>query len=80
MSDSMICSVCDKQKAEVKRRKSKLLPGMHYLACETCISENKEPRYIVIMAARTHGLEHVAKVISKRLYNGKEITAQDLVV
>lgn len=80
MSNSMICSVCDQHKNEVKRRKSKLLPGMQYLSCDTCTAERKEPRYIVIMAGRTHGLDHVAKVISKRLYNGKEITAQDLVV
>lgn len=51
---------------------------MEIVMCNTCISNKFEPRYIVIIAARTSGIDSVRKVISERRYLGDLISASDI--
>jgi hypothetical protein len=50
------------------------------MMCQTCIDNKFEPRWIVILAGRTYGVDKVRDFILKRRYVGKEIFATDLIV
>jgi hypothetical protein len=45
-----------------------------------CIDSKYEPRWVIIMAGRTYGIEKVKDFILKRRYVGNEIFATDLIV
>lgn len=48
--------------------------------CETCNSAKLEPRWVVILAGRANGSDHVKEFITKRRYLGNEILASELLV
>jgi hypothetical protein len=75
----MVCSSCGNQKHECHARKSKLIENMPLFLCNDCISGNKEPRYIIIIAGRQYGTKHVSDYIIKRRYCGEEILAKELI-
>lgn len=62
----------------LRKVKSSLISGMELVMCSTCISNKYEPRYIIILAARTVGLSEAAKFIKERRYVGKHIPASDI--
>jgi hypothetical protein len=72
------CSSCDKPKAELLQRESKLMRGMKLYMCRSCIDSKLEPRWIIIMGGRSHGADHVREYILKNRYLGKKITAEEL--
>jgi len=74
------CSSCDKAKAELRPKKSQLLPGVNLLMCQTCIDKKYEPRWVIILSARRYGKDSVRKYINSRLYAGKPILAEEIVV
>lgn len=75
----MICSICDGHKQAVKKRNSRLIESMSFYSCDTCTKAKKEPRYIVVLAGRTYGIEKVADHLKRKLYDGSDIAAADLV-
>lgn len=79
MSRELVCQSCSKQKMTLRKIKSSLINSMEIIMCATCISKKFEPRYIVIIAARTNGLgDNVRKVINERRYLGDPIAASDI--
>lgn len=79
MARELVCQSCGEQKMSLRKIKSSLIKTMELIMCNTCITHKYEPRYIVILAARTVGLEDgVRKVISDRRYLGNEIPASDI--
>ena len=48
--------------------------------CETCIDAKFEPRWVLILAGRQFGAEHVKEFIQKRRYVGQEISASELLI
>jgi hypothetical protein len=62
----------------LRKIRSSLINTMEIVMCNTCISKRLEPRYIVIIAARTAGIDSVRKVISERRYLGDLISASDI--
>lgn len=76
----MKCSSCDKDRSELKPRKSLLLPGVPLLMCQSCINSKFEPRWVVILSARRYGKEAVGKYIRDHQYAGKPILAEEIVV
>lgn len=62
----------------LRKIKSALIPGMELIMCSTCIMNKYEPRYIIILAARTIGIKDAAKFIKDRRYIGKHIPASDI--
>lgn len=75
----MICYSCGKNKNELHPCKSSLLNGVNVLMCQTCIDSKYEPRWVVVLAGRTFGSDHVRDFIVKRRYIGKEIFANELI-
>lgn len=72
----MKCSSCGQTRA-VQPKNSRLMPGTRLFLCEDCTG--MEPRYLVLIYGRQHGLPSVADYIKKHKYHGKEILAAELV-
>lgn len=74
------CTVCRQQKANLRVRKSKLLPAMNLFLCNTCFDQKFEPRFAVIMVARDpqQGLVAVREYIRNHRYHGDKILAEEL--
>jgi NMD protein affecting ribosome stability and mRNA decay len=77
--EKILCYSCNKSKNKLEAKKSALLP-INLLICETCISSKLEPRWVVILAGRSNGSDHVKEFIIKRRYLGNEITASELLI
>lgn len=75
----MVCSSCNKQKAELHPRKSKLITGMNLYLCDGCTRAKMEPRFAIILCARSNGPESVTDYIKNRRYFGEEISAKEIV-
>lgn len=77
--DKVMCYSCNKSKNELSAKKSVLLP-INLLLCKSCTENKLEPRWIVILAGRQYGSEHVKDHIAKKKYVGVDITASELLI
>lgn len=75
----MKCTSCNKNKAELHPKKSDILKGVSLVMCQACIDAGFEPRWAVVLGARSNGPASVKNYITKRLYFGREITGQELI-
>jgi len=74
------CQSCKKPKADLIRRESVLMPGMQVNICSTCNDKGYEPRFIIILAARSRKLDkQIRKFIAEDLYEGERILGSDLI-
>lgn len=77
----MTCTVCRKHRAQLKPRKSKLIPGNAPMwLCTECFDGKLEPRWAVIMVARdpNQGLAAVRPYIRGHRYYGDKIRAEEV--
>jgi hypothetical protein len=79
LNEKIFCYSCNKTKNKLNLKKSSLLP-INLFLCQTCIDEKLEPRWVVLIAGRQNGHEHVKEFIQKRKYIGSEITASELLI
>ena len=77
--EKILCYSCNKSKHKLNAKKSALLP-INLLMCETCISSKLEPRWVVILAGRSNGPDHVRDYVLKKRYVGNDISASELLV
>lgn len=77
--DKILCYSCSKSKHKLNAKKSSLLP-INLLMCESCINSKYEPRWVVILAGRSIGADHVREFVLKKRYIGNEISASELLV
>ncbi len=77
--NDMICTVCREPKNELTPSKSKLLPTLTLYRCGECVKGQKEPRFAIIMAARTMSIDDVRYWVRGRRYVGEEIKLSDIV-
>ena len=77
--DRVLCYSCNKSKNELTNKKSVLLP-VNLLLCKSCTDNKLEPRWIIILAGRQYGSEHVKEHIAKKKYVGLDITASELLI
>jgi hypothetical protein len=77
--DKVLCYSCSKSKNELSAKKSVLLP-INLLLCKSCTDNKLEPRWIVILAGRQYGSDHVKEHIAKKRYVGVDITASELLI
>lgn len=75
----MLCYSCGKPKNDLNSKKSTLLPGIVLLMCSTCIDSKFEPRWVIILAARSNDASFVRDFIVKRRYVGNEISGSELI-
>lgn len=76
----MNCVCCGKQRQSIEPVKSRLLPSVTLLMCNECREAKYEPRHIVVITARSKGIETVREFINKRLYCGQDITAEEIIL
>jgi hypothetical protein len=74
----MLCSSCNKQKADLHPRKSRLITSMTLFLCGECTKANMEPRFVIVLHGRQHGPMSVADYITRRRYVGDEILAKEV--
>lgn len=77
----MTCTVCRRHRAQLKPRKSKLMPGNAPMwLCQECFDGKKEPRWAVVMVARdpSQGLTVVRDYIRGHRYFGDKIEANEV--
>jgi len=76
----MTCTVCRRHKAQLRARKSKLMPDTAMWLCNECFDAKREPRWAVIMVARDpeQGLKVVKDYIKSHRYFGDKITANEI--
>lgn len=77
--EKILCYCCNKPKHKLNVKKSSLMP-INLLMCETCINDKLEPRWLIILAGRSTGSDHVKEFIIKKRYVGNEISASELLV
>ena len=77
--DKVLCYSCNKSKNELAAKKSALL-AINLLLCKSCTENKFEPRWIVILAGRQYGADHVKEFIAKKKYIGLDITASELLI
>jgi len=77
--NKILCYSCNKNKHKLSAKKSSLLP-INLLMCETCINAKLEPRWVIILAGRSSGADHVREFVLKKRYLGEEISASELLV
>lgn len=77
--EKILCYSCNKSKNKLDVKKSSLLP-INLLMCETCVTSKLEPRWVIILAGRSNGPDHVKEYIQKRRYIGNEVSASELLV
>lgn len=77
--EKVLCYSCSKSKNQLSAKKSSLF-AINLLLCESCISNKMEPRWLVILAGRQFGTEHVKDHIAKKKYVGVDITASELLI
>lgn len=75
----MICFSCGKQKNGLLPSQSEILKGTNLFMCQSCMDSKFEPRWVIILAGRQKGPEHVRDYIVKHRYVGKTITAEELI-
>jgi hypothetical protein len=79
MSRELVCQSCGAQKMSLRKVKSSLITTVELIMCNSCVISKYEPRFIVILAARTVGIgDSVRKIINDRRYLGEEIPASDI--
>jgi len=78
MNDNLKCSVCNGIKNTLTLSPSQIMPKMNLYLCNTCLAQGYEPRYLVVLAARSFGADYVKKFLDGNLYVGKPVTSKDL--
>lgn len=77
-SERMVCSVCNGHRDQLHPRKSKLLKTVTLFLCNDCLKAQKEPRYLIILVARTKGPLSVLDYVKHHRYHGEAILAREL--
>ncbi len=77
--NKILCYSCNKNKHKLNAKRSSLLP-INLLMCETCINAKLEPRWVIILAGRSSGADHVRDFVLKKRYLGQEISASEILV
>lgn len=72
------CTSCNKPKAQVRQKKSKVLPGVTMFLCQDCLDNKREPRGFVVLAGREKGIDAISNWIKPQRYCGDPITLREL--
>ena len=76
--EKILCYSCNKTKNKLSVKQSILMP-INLFMCQTCIDNKFEPRWVIILAARSNDAAYVRDFIVKRRYVGNEISGSELI-
>lgn len=77
-NERVVCSVCNGHREQLTPKKSKLLKTMTLFLCNDCLKGSMEPRYLIILVARTKGPNAVIDYVKHHRYAGEPILAKEL--
>ena len=77
-TNNLVCASCDKPKRELHPKKSALLSSTTFNMCNDCISNKREPRFVIILYGRQNGIESVSDYLDNDRYVGDPILAKEL--
>lgn len=72
----LVCDSCGEQRFNLTSAQSRLLTSMTFNLCNGCKDSGKEPRWLVVLAARNG--QDVTHWLSNQLYEGEMILQEDL--
>lgn len=72
----LVCDSCGGQRFTLTSVQSRLLKTMTFNLCNDCKEVGKEPRWLIVLAARSG--QDVNHWLSERLYDGEDIAQGDL--
>ncbi|QGH78372.1 hypothetical protein SEA_TRIBUTE_222 [Streptomyces phage Tribute] len=72
----LVCDSCGGQRFSLVSAQSKLLKSMTFNLCNDCKESGKEPRWLIVLAARDG--QDVSHWLSNQLYDGEAIRQEDL--
>jgi hypothetical protein len=72
----LVCDSCGGQRFNLVSAQSSLLKSMTFNLCNDCKDSGKEPRWLVVLAARNG--QDVSHWLSNQLYEGEAINQEDL--
>lgn len=75
----MLCQSCNKSKNQLHHVKSRILIEISLNMCQSCIDSGYEPRWVVILAARSLGSDAVRSYIVDKRYVGPTITGVEII-
>lgn len=75
----MRCTVCHNQKHALRTRKSKLIPSVQLFLCDGCFTAKREPRWAIVLVARSQGHDAVSDWVKNNRYVGEPILLSDLI-
>jgi hypothetical protein len=75
----VVCACCGRQHADLRAQKSRLLDGTKFMVCPSCKRGGFEPRYIIILVARSEGTDKVAEYIRDHKYHGEPILGREMI-
>jgi hypothetical protein len=75
----MLCQSCNKSKNQLYNVRSHIMNDISLKICQTCIDNKFEPRWIIILAARSYGPDSVKNYIAQKRYVGEVITGVEIV-
>lgn len=78
---NLSCDICDKPRHHLVKIVSPLIPAISYLACNDCVSLDREPRYIIKLAYMQGDDDQrdlARKYIIDRKYSGEEIKLSEV--
>lgn len=65
----LTCTSCSRQRRNLKGRRSSVVKGQQIILCTECSEKGYEPRFLLIMAARQHGVDKIADFLLKDRYH-----------
>lgn len=74
------CMSCNLSKNTVNYVGSKLLNGVNVRMCGKCANAGFEPRWVIVLAGRSNGAAYVGEYVTKHLYVGDKILAEEIMV
>jgi NMD protein affecting ribosome stability and mRNA decay len=78
--DKILCYSCSIARNKINAVKSKLIPSINLMLCETCLTSGYEPRWAIVIAGRQSGSELVKDYVLNKKYIGEEIVASELLI
>jgi len=75
----MLCQSCNNSKSQLYYVKSNIMNSISLNMCKTCIDNKFEPRWVIILAARSLGSESIKDYIVNKRYVGEQITGVEII-
>lgn len=76
MKNNITCQCCKQQRAKLEAKQSRLVESMNFICCSLCRKAEHEPRYILVLAAKSG--KNVSEHVKNHKYCGKSLEAVEI--